>query len=201
MGAAAFLAPPPFYFKGIDDASLFAWYDAFLTRVAKLRVPVLLYHIPQLTGVPVTADVVVRLKRAHPDVVLGVKDSGGDWSTSLEFLKHPEIAVFIGDERFLAKGAKQGAKGSISGLANLCPDRLSRILSTGEEDDAIKRIVDAVLKVPVVAAVKYLLARQQDIGGWRKVRPPLRTLSHLESQQLDALFETSQLMVDCSRAD
>ena len=192
IGAAAFLVPPPFYFKGIGEAAVFAWYDAFLSKVAGLGIPVVLYNIPQVTAVPVTPDVAMRLKQAHPDVVHGVKDSGGDLPTSLEFLEHRELAVFIGDERFLAKAVRKGAKGSISGLANLWPDRLSRILSTGEEDDTIVRIVDAVVKVPVVPAVKYLLAKQKCVGDWKNVRPPLLALSQRESQHLDALFEALQ---------
>lgn len=189
IGASALLVPPPFYFKDVGEAAVFAWYDAFLGRIAGLNIPVLLYHIPQVTAVTITADLAARLKQAHPKTVLGVKDSGGIWASSLAFLERRELAVFIGDERFLARAVRLGAKGSISGLANLRADRLVRMLATGEEDEAVTGIVDTLVAGPVVPAVKYLLAKKAGAEGWRTVRPPLQALSRDDMARLDGLFE------------
>ncbi len=187
-GASALLIPPPFYFKGVEQPAVEAWFDALLSRIAALKLPALLYHIPQVTGVPIHADTALRLKRAHGDAVHGVKDSGGDWPTSLAFLERTELAVFIGDERFLAEGVKRKARGSISGLANLVPDRLARILSTGDKDDGIDRLVEAVISMPVVPAVKYLLSGRTGNPIWRTVRPPLRQLSGAEVERVEAML-------------
>ena len=50
-GAAGVLMLPPFYFKGVSDDGLFAYYSEVIERVADDRLAVYLYHIPQFTQV------------------------------------------------------------------------------------------------------------------------------------------------------
>jgi len=49
---------------------------------------VILYHIPQVTSVGLSIELVDRLKKAFPQQVKGVKDSSGDWANAQALLKH-----------------------------------------------------------------------------------------------------------------
>ena len=71
----ACLVLPPFFFREVADEGLFAWYARLIEAVGDSRLRVLLYHIPQVTGVPLSVDLVARLAEAFPGVIAGVKDS------------------------------------------------------------------------------------------------------------------------------
>ena len=172
-GVGRFLLAPPFYFKGVSDDALFDWVTEFLRRLAGASPRVLLYHIPQVTGVPISAALLRRLRDAHGEAILGVKDSAGDWETSERFLRHPDLAVLIGDERLLPRAAPLGGAGAISGMANLFPARLGRTIRTGAEDPEMRALVDRVVAAPVTPLVKALVGALYDEAGWERVRPPL----------------------------
>ena len=54
---------PPFYYKPVDDDGLFAAYAGTIERVGNSSLKILLYHIPQNTGVPITLDLIDRLTK------------------------------------------------------------------------------------------------------------------------------------------
>ena len=177
-GCGGILLAPPFYFKGVRDEGLFDWFARVLEKIAHRPVGVILYHIPSVTQVPLSIEVIDRLKTRFPKVVIGVKDSGGDWSFTEKLLRvHSDLAILIGDERHLAAAVRLGGKGSISGLANICPAVLLRLIEHGEEDRRINDLVEAVLKYPVIPAVKALLSYRKQESRWLNVRPPLARLS------------------------
>ena len=59
-GGRGMLLAPPFYFKGPGDDGLYRW---FSTRARAPRAPreVILYHIPSVTGVPLSSTLIGRL--------------------------------------------------------------------------------------------------------------------------------------------
>ena len=50
-GCAACLVLPPFFFRDVSEDGLFAWYARVIEAVAHPGLRMLLYHIPQVTGV------------------------------------------------------------------------------------------------------------------------------------------------------
>ena len=64
----------------------------------------------------------------------------------------------VGHEGYLAAMIRKGAVGTISGLANIVPERIARMVRTGGEDAAFAPAVDAVISLPVVPAVRAVLA-------------------------------------------
>ena len=86
-GVAGVLVLPPFYYKPASDDGLFAFYAELIERVGSARLRLLLYHIPQLTGVPISTALIERLRARYPDTVVGLKDSSGDWSYSQALLE------------------------------------------------------------------------------------------------------------------
>ena len=77
-GVGGVLMLPPFYYKGMDDNGLFAFFAGVIDRVGSAALRMYLYHIPQVTAVPIPADVIARLVAAYPGIVAGLKDSAGE---------------------------------------------------------------------------------------------------------------------------
>jgi 4-hydroxy-tetrahydrodipicolinate synthase len=128
---------------------------------------------------------------------VGVKDSGGDWAYTDRLLReHNDLTILIGDERHLAAGVRLGAKGAISGLANVCPTELLPLIEQGKDDSRIVDLVAAVLKYPVTPAVKALIGLKTGGDGWLNVRPPLTRISSQQANDLasawDRIFSTRQ---------
>lgn len=176
FGITGFLLLPPFYFKGLGDAGLFEWH-AKLFQATDSKARFILYHIPQVTQVPLSIDLVKRLQKAFPDRVLAVKDSAGQWDNTEALLDSGEIPVLVGDERLLHKAAAMGGAGSICGLANLYPQRMRTLFDTQIEDSALSSDVDLVVSVPVIPALKQAMVSKTGNAGWAHVRAPLQALT------------------------
>jgi len=190
-GCHKILLAPPFYFKGVSDEGLYEWFARVCERIAHTALGVILYHIPSVTQVPLSIDLIGRLKTAFSEVVAGVKDSGGDWAfTERLLVNHGDLIILIGDERHLGAGVRLGAKGSISGLANICPAVLLKLIECGKEDLRISDLVTEILKYPVTPAVKALLAYCKQDSRWSNVRPPLTQLSSEEAAHLTAAYRS-----------
>ncbi|HEX2528127.1 MAG TPA: dihydrodipicolinate synthase family protein [Geminicoccus sp.] len=174
-GAHAVLLAPPYYFKGVDDEGLFRWFAALIERLGGQARDLLLYNIPSVTSVTLSVALVTRLAQAFPGVVTGVKDSSGDWPyTEALLAAHArDLTILVGDERHLARAVRMGGAGAISGLANLCPEILLPLAEKGQDDPRIVTLVDDLCRLPVIPAVKALVALQSDDGSWASVRPPL----------------------------
>lgn len=189
-GCRALLLPPPYYFKGVSDDGLFAWFAAFFEKLGGAARDVILYNIPSVTEVPLSVALIGRLKAAFPGIVAGVKDSSGDWAyTEALLAAHGDLVILIGDERYLAQGVALGGQGSISGLANVCPDRLARLIDRAEPDEGISRLVELVLKYPVTPAVKALVAHRTGDAAWLNVRPPLVPISVSDAAAIGAGYD------------
>lgn len=171
-GVTRILLPPPFYFKDVSDDAIFDWYDALLAG-CPVGTQVILYHIPQITMVSLSLDLIQRLRAAHPAKVVAVKDSAGVWPDTKALLEHSGVAVLVGDERQLAAAAKLGCAGSISGMANVFPDRLKAMLTTGQDDAALVALINAVVAFPVTSAVKFMVSETYGKPEWCRVRAPL----------------------------
>ena len=133
-GAEAVLVLPSFFFPKPDARGLAAYFRRVLDASS---VPVLLYSIPQFSGIPVT-DEVLDLLAGHPRLA-GVKDSAGDWGRSCEFLARRELAVYCGDDTLLARFLGGGAVGCISGVANAFPELLVDVWRTRGSQQEMER--------------------------------------------------------------
>jgi 4-hydroxy-tetrahydrodipicolinate synthase len=184
-GVKALLVPPPFYFKNPSDDGLFDWFSAFFQALGDAARDVIVYHIPSVTAVPISVELVGRLRKAFPNVLRAVKDSGGDWAYSERLLAtHGDLDIMIGDERHLAIGLRHGAQGTISGQANILAPRLRKMLAEKSDDEALFELVQKVLRHPVTPAVKALMATKSGNPDWLRARPPLKAL---EGSALDEM--------------
>ncbi len=186
-GVSQFLLLPPFYFKGAEDQGLYDWH-AQLFALADLRAKFILYHIPQVTQVPLSVDLVLRLRADFPDRVMAIKDSAGQWDNTRALLDAATIPVLVGDERLLHKAAAMGGAGSICGMANLHTERIRRLFDTHTEDANLSSMVTAIVSVPVIPALKQVMAAMTGDASWANLRAPFQPLSAEDSAVIKAKF-------------
>ncbi len=185
-GIRSFLVPPPFYFPQTSDDGLFAWFSE-LIEATDADADIILYHIPQVTNVPLSANLVGRLLKAYPDRIRAVKDSSANWPTTEAFMGVEGLPVLVGDERLLHRAVALGGVGSICGCSNLYPERLVKIFKTAEEDVELNRIITAIVSLPVMPALKALMEQATGDAAWGRLRAPLEPLT---AEQAEGLLKT-----------
>lgn len=188
-GGRGVLLAPPFYFKGVDDEGLYAWHARALDAMHAPR-GVFLYHLPSVTLVGLSPALIERLKRAYPGVIVGVKDSGGDWDYTLRLINdHRDLHILVGDERFLARAMRSGASGAINGLSNFCARRLLPLIERGEESPGLTSLVELLLQYPVTPGIKALVAHVTRDPAYARTAPPLSQLPTDAAARLAVAFD------------
>ena len=190
-GAAGVLMLPPFYYKDVSDDGLFAFYDSVIEQVADRRLRIYLYHIPPISQVAISLPLIERLLKAHPTIVAGVKDSGGDWANTRAMIDaFDNFDVFAGSEVFLLQTLRAGGVGCISAAANVNAPAINDLYRNWQAADADQRQarVTAFRKAmgafPMIPALKATIALTTDDDGWAKVRPPLMALDAAQKAAL-----------------
>lgn len=200
IGAAGALMLPPFYFKGVSDDGLFAYYAEVIERVGSGCAPIYLYHIPQISQVPITLGLIERLLKRYPEVIAGAKDSSGDWSNAkamIEQFAASGFDVFPASESLMTQSMPIGGAGCISATANMNPAGIHALIEgwNGPQASQLQASADAVRKifqtVPMIPAMKYAVARVADDPQWRVVRPPLTALADAAGQALMAQLDAT----------
>lgn len=200
LGYAGALLLPPFYYKGLDPDGVVAYVEALIGRVGAANLRLYLYHFPANSGVPYTPEIVARLRRAHPEQVLGLKDSSGDLAYSAGLARDlPGFAVFPSAEAALGRAAELGFAGCISATANVTGP-FARIAWSGTDPTARQAALDnavgiraIVARYPLVASVKAALAHLTGREEWARTMPPLTALTQGQKAELAAALSASAL--------
>ena len=123
LGVDGIVALPPYYYKNLKKDGLIAYFSHILDEAIPEDKQLFLYHIPQLTGVPITLELIDGLVGYAPGRIGGVKDSQGDLANTIEYCQHfPQLNIFVGTDRLLLDGIRRGAAGCITAGSNvLCP--------------------------------------------------------------------------------
>jgi 4-hydroxy-tetrahydrodipicolinate synthase len=192
-GAPGVLLLPPFYYKGVPEDGVFAYYAEVIERVGDTRLKVFLYHIPQISGVPITAALIARLVKAYGPVIAGLKDSSGSWESTASFLEEfPDLAIFPASERFALQGLAAGAAGCISASANYQVGDIRKLIDSGEGNERVSRVRSVFEKFPLIPALKAAIAHRLDSKTWRATRPPLAPLPEAQARALIGALEESK---------
>lgn len=194
-GCVGALVLPPFFWKDPADDGLFTWYARLVEGVADPRLRIVLYHLPQVSAVPLSPELVARLATAFPGVVAGVKDSGGKWENTQALLTRvPQLAVVSGHEPHLPRLMRAGGAGTICGVANVYPDLVRALLSpdvTAADEARIARFIEILFSVPFLAAFKSIMADRTGDEDWRVSCPPQPTLDGAQLAALRAALRAS----------
>lgn len=202
-GTRGVLLLPPFFLKGVPDAGIVDFYAQLIAQVADERLRVMLYNIPQVSGVALSHAVIATLLQRFPATLIGLKDSGCQRDISLGFAQAfmPPLQVWVGNEPDLQTLGARGSLGAVSGVANLAPRLVARLvqgpdLAGAAADQArMAALLQVLLGGPwgLTAAFKGLLALRSGQPGWRRVRAPLVGLSDAEYGQLVAQWQALDL--------
>ena len=190
LGLAAVLATPPFFFRDVEQEGVYAFYAALAEALGAGAPPLLLYHIPQVCGVPLAVETVVRLVEAFPGRIGGIKDSGADLAHTLALLAAvgDRTAVLVGAERHLPEAMPAGARGTICGLANLIPDAVRDLVAGGRAGlGPVSECAAALAGVPAIPTVKAAVAAAMVDPAWARCMPPLQAVSADWARPLAAL--------------
>lgn len=190
-GCAGVLMLPPFYYKAVHDDALFASYSEIIQRVGHSSLRIYLYHIPPVAQVPISLTLIGRLLKHYPDVVVGLKDSSGDWNHTKAVLReYPTLATFCGSEIFLLDTLRHGGAGSITATANVNTKNICAVFERWKKPNAdqyqaqitaVRRIFEDYAPIP---ALKSVVAECYGSSGWKTTRPPLNALGAEEEKSL-----------------
>lgn len=200
LGVGGVLILTPFFYKPNDvtDDGLFDAYKRVIQEVADDRIKVYLYHYPQMAGVGVGKDLVERLLDAFPEVIVGLKDSSGDWQNTKQICESfPQLDVYPGSEEFLADALEAGGAGCISATLNVASREAAEIykLWGGKDVNSFQESLSGIRKIfekyPLISALKYMMYKHSGRQDWLCVRPPLSVLSPDEGGRLERSLEAA----------
>ncbi len=229
-GCFGVLLLPPFFLKGVPDQGVIDAYSQVIDAVNDNRLRVVLYHIPQISGVALSHHVISTLLARYPQTIIGIKDSGcqRDWSLGLAktFMvpepqangsamqangsapkamvsavqaNGPRLQVWVGNEPDLQVMAALGSVGAVSGVANVMPRLLQRLVAQFDGPNApsdlarVKAFIDILGGYGMTAAFKGIMAILTADAGWRRVRAPLVALCDAEFERLQIQLQNFAL--------
>ena len=178
---------PPFYYKGVSDDGLFAAFDHVIQQLADDRLAIVIYDFPLMTGLDMSVDLLVRLNKAYPNTVVGVKDSSGNWPAMQAVIEAiPGFRTFAGTEQYLLADLQAGGAGCITATGNATSNLCQAVYAAHQAGDtagaeAAQEIATATRLMlqahGTVPAMKELMAQNSGNPAWRNMRPPIMPLS------------------------
>ncbi|RLG89595.1 hypothetical protein DRO34_07010 [Candidatus Bathyarchaeota archaeon] len=147
-GADAALVVTPYYLKPTNRGV----YQHFHTIASEVDFPIILYNIPQCTGVWLTWQMVEDLAQI-PNIV-GLKDSSGELRYMLAVLEkvRDKINVLCGHDEVVVAALAAGASGAILASANVIPDIWVQIYQHVQKGE-LKKARELQYKVQKIARI------------------------------------------------
>lgn len=199
LGCGGVLVLPPFYYKKVTDEGLFASYAEVIERVGSGSLRIYLYHIPPMSQVGLSLELVGRLVERYPGIVAGIKDSSGDWNNTRALLDRgwDDFRVFSGSEAFLLANLRAGGAGCISATANVNASGVVRLYREWQDTSAeglqqeLNTVRAILQQYPMIAALKATIAHVTGDPEWERLRPPLVPLAPRQQAALVRSLQAS----------
>lgn len=203
IGADGIVAINPYYWN-LTEENLHTYFSDIAKSV---KLPVLLYNFPTLTGQDLTPDFVRELVLKHKNIV-GIKetiDSIGHIREMIDKVKkvNPNFSVFCGFDDHLFNTLLLGGDGAISASANFAPQLSVGIYNAflaGDLEKAVSfqkqlSILPQLYKIdsPFVNVVKEA-SKLCGMDITTEVLPPTKTLSAEKKQQVKEILQQAQLV-------
>ena len=191
---AVLVLTPSVYRSQLTPRALVAHYLAIADGSP---VPVVLYNMPQATGVTLTPAIVQELA-PHPNIA-GIKESSGDVAVVADLVGRaaPDFPVVVGAAPSLYASLMVGATGGIVAIANVVPDLCVRLYELARADRHVEALALQRALTPLAAAVTTGfgvpgLKAAMALAGYRPGQPrrPLAPLDEEDRRKIRGLFET-----------
>jgi 4-hydroxy-tetrahydrodipicolinate synthase len=173
---------PPYYFRKASEEGLFQWFSELIEKAVPQGKYLLGYHIPVMTGVGFSLDLLERLKAKYPTQFAGIKDSSHDeaFASAVGQRFGSELLVFNGTDSYFHHALNHGAQGAITAPANLISDNLREIwdlYQAGKDPSDLQAKVTEQRHFleqfsPIAPILKGLLHKVHGLPHWA-LRPPL----------------------------
>jgi 4-hydroxy-tetrahydrodipicolinate synthase len=182
----------PYFFKPLMTTEVLLEH---YRRVADAsRIPILLYSVPQFTGVAIEVDLAARLAE-HANIA-GMKDSSGNVDRVGNILASvPETFQLVtGAASTVYSSMQLGAKGAILALADFLPETCAALycaVVAGDDRKSLelqRRILQAsnrIVGALGITGVKYAMDCRRYYGG--PVRRPLLPLEEAQRKEIESL--------------
>ncbi len=191
---------PPYYFRKTTDEGLFKWFSELITKAIPANKYLLGYHIPSMTGVGFSLDLIARLKDAFPVQFAGIKDSSHDETFAVELGNRfgKDLLVLNGTDSYLHHALKNHAQGAITAPANLISADLREIwdlYQQGKDPSKVqarvseqRHILEKYMPFPTV--LKAIMPRLFDLPRW-SVKPPLEEMDEDKLEEVLGEFSAA----------
>jgi 4-hydroxy-2-oxoglutarate aldolase len=187
------LVCPPCFYKPMMTTQVVVEHYRHVADTS--RIPILLYSVPQFTGVALEPDGVARLAE-HPNIA-GMKDSSGNVDRLGQILASvPEtFHVMTGASTTIYPSMALGAKGAILALADFVPEACVALYDAIIAKDSAKalelqrRLIAASKKIVGefgISGVKYAMDCLGYYGG--PARRPLLPLGEPQKREVESLI-------------
>lgn len=197
QGVTRVVMLPPFYYKGVSDDGLYAAYSRTIEAIGDARLQVILYHIPQVSGVAISHDLIDRLRTAFPQTIVGIKDSAGKLDNMQAIIaRFADFSVLAGADPLLLPLMKMGGAGCITATSNLVgrdlalvyrgandPAQADAVAAAQARIEAFRNLSNSYVQLP---AIKGMIRYLTGDAGWSRMRPPLVDLTPAERADLRA---------------
>jgi 4-hydroxy-2-oxoglutarate aldolase len=197
-GADAVLVITPHFYRGAMTQDALAGHYVAVADAA--TVPVILYSMPEFTGVTLAPETVARLSE-HENII-GIKDSSGDLINLTETLRlvPEDFAVMTGNGALLYAALGAGATGAILAVGCVAPRLCVDIYRAVEEGDdrrareMQRRLTPLARAVTVRYGIGGLKAALDLLGfAGGEVRAPLKGVSEDARREIARLLEEAGL--------
>lgn len=198
LGYKAALVRTPHYYKPLMTQT--ALLEFFRAVADASPIPILVYSIPQFTGVEVPGELVSRLAK-HPNIC-GIKDSWGKLPVVQEIISAAPAGFqsLVGSAAILEPSLRLGAVGAILALACVVPDLCTELYEAALGGKSAKAEEIQKQLAPVsqkcvnelgVGGVKFAMDRLGMFGG--PVRSPILALTDDQKRAVISTLATLQI--------
>jgi 2-dehydro-3-deoxy-D-pentonate aldolase len=203
IGADGILVVNPYYWP-LSDQSLF---DYFGNVAQSVKIPVLLYNFPELTGQNLSPDFVLKLVNRFSNIV-GIKetiDQAGHIREMILRVKghHPNFAVLSGYDDHLLNTLLLGGDGGIPSSSNFAPELtlgiykayLEKNLSEAESLHQRLAFIPLMFKLdsPFINVIKEAI-KLNGLDISTAVLPPGKQLSDEKKEELIKILKKASIL-------
>ncbi len=183
LGFKNFLIMNVAYYKN-EDEGVYNFYKNIIQHVSESKI--ILYNFSKLSGYAFTRNLTERLVKDFPKNIVGMKDSTGNlWDN----FKAKNFSMFVGSEKKLLSGLKQGAAGCISATTNVTGSIAKKVFDdfyksgNSSDDEKLKAIRTVFDETGNLVSALHTLKSIENIA-YANMLPPLEIFSEEKKKEM-----------------